>query len=107
MLSNIYTDTTSTTLTFMFWELARHQDWQDKLRQELEILPDDSPTFQQVQGLPILDAVVNEALRLHPAAPSSLPRETPTGGRELNGYFIPEKVGSSMPLSTVLRTNHI
>ncbi len=29
------TDTTSTTLTYLFWELARHTVWQDRLREEL------------------------------------------------------------------------
>lgn len=45
--------------------------------------------------LPLLDAIINEALRLHPAAPASLPRETPSGGRTLNGVYIPEKVRKS------------
>jgi len=85
-------DTTSTTLAFLFWELAKHQEWQRLLREELLSHTDSFPTFQQVQDLPVLDAVIHEALRLHPAAPASLPRETPTGGRDLNGYFIPEKV---------------
>jgi cytochrome P450 len=40
----------------------------------------------------VLSAVIDEALRLHPAAPASLPRETPAGGRLLNGYTIPHKV---------------
>lgn len=85
-------DTTSTTLTFLFWELAKHQMWQDKLREEIKASSDSAPTFQQLQDLPILEAVIEEALRLHPAAPASLPRETPAGGRELNGFFVPEKV---------------
>lgn len=69
-----------------------HQAWQDKLREEVRAHSSSSPTFQEVQYLPILEAVIDEALRLHPAAPASLPRETPSGGRELNGFFIPEKV---------------
>lgn len=87
-------DTTSMTLTYLFWELARHSSWQTRLRDELaqnkgsdEVLP-----FQHVDELPLLSAVINESLRLHPAAPASLPRETPEGGRILNGIFIPEKV---------------
>lgn len=91
--ANDTTDTTSTTLTFLFWELAKHKEWQRALRDELQNRCNSSPTFQQIQDLPVLDAVINEALRLHPAAPASLPRETPAGGRDVNGYFIPEKVG--------------
>lgn len=85
-------DTTSTTLTFLFWELSRHQEVQDQLRRELDANIDSVPTILQVTDLPVLDAVINEALRLHPAAPASLPRETPRGGREINGYFMPETV---------------
>ncbi|KEF61168.1 uncharacterized protein A1O9_02733 [Exophiala aquamarina CBS 119918] len=96
-------DTTSTTLTFLFWELAKHQAWQAKLRTEVRAHCGNSPTFQEVQDLPILEAVIDEALRLHPAAPASLPRETPTGGRELNGFFIPEKTIASMQCYTTHR----
>ncbi len=89
-------DTTSTTLTYMFWELARHPLWQDRVRKELlACQPPSEKTlsrFRELDDLPVLDAVINEALRLHPAAPASLQRETPTGGRVLAGYNIPEKV---------------
>lgn len=91
----LFSDTTSTTLTYLFWELARHPEWQRKLRSEIShdiVWTDGLPSFKDISELPLLDAVVNEALRLHPAAPASLPRETPVGGRMLNGVFIPEKV---------------
>lgn len=54
--------------------------------------PSMTPSWKDIQELPLLDAVVNEALRLHPAAPASLPRRTPFGGKVLGGYFIPEDV---------------
>ncbi len=92
--TNESSDTTSTTLTYLFWELARHPTWQTKLRNELLEKPwvDSVPTYKAVVDLPVLDCVINEALRLHPAAPASLQRETPSGGRTLNGVYIPEKV---------------
>jgi len=89
-------DTTSTTLTYLFWELAKHKEWQAKLRNELEgSLGSETeaiPLYHALAELPILDAIVNETLRLHPAAPASLQRSTPVGGRELAGYHIPEGV---------------
>ncbi|KAM0261408.1 hypothetical protein ACHAQJ_002261 [Trichoderma viride] len=93
------TDTTSTTLTYLFWELAKHQDWQTRLREELcqTIWDDVVPSDKHLTDLPILDAVITEALRLHPAAPASLQRETPSGGRTLNGVFVPEKVRGIEP----------
>jgi cytochrome P450 len=84
------------TLTYLFWELAKHPEWQkksrDELRSEVPNAKGASATYAQVMNLPILEAVVQEALRLHPAAPASLPRETPRGGKMLNDIFIPEKV---------------
>lgn len=43
-------------------------------------------------NLEVLEAVVKEALRLHTAAPASLWRVVPEGGRLLDGYFVPENV---------------
>ena len=55
-------------------------------------------SFNDIAELPVLSALVDESLRLHPAAPASLPRETPLGGRTLDKYFIPEHVSHYSPL---------
>jgi cytochrome P450 len=48
-------------------ELARKQKKQEKLRQELSEFSGSDPTWEQLSvGLPYLDAVVHEVLRLHP-----------------------------------------
>lgn len=89
-------DTTSTTLTYLFWELTRLPEWQSRLHEELSAQKEwvnGIPSYNEVKDLPVLEAVIEEALRLHPAAPASLPRETPQGGRVLNGVMVPEKVG--------------
>ena len=90
------TDTTSTTLTYLFWELAENPEWQNRVRQELQInaqFNEDGLTeYKDLSSLPILDAIVNEANRLHPAALGSLWRESPAGGRMLAGHFVPPKV---------------
>ncbi|KAG6375256.1 cytochrome P450 [Boletus reticuloceps] len=58
-------DTTSISLTWALIELCRDQDAQDKLREELSQI-DGDPTWEQLtNGLPYLDAVVHETLRLH------------------------------------------
>lgn len=94
--ADVMKDTTSTTLTYLFWELAKHPVWQDQLREELSARKhDDVPKYTSIVDLPILDAIVNESLRLHPAAPASLVRSTPAGGRMLDGYFMPEGVSLS------------
>lgn len=94
------TDTTSTTLTYLFWELARNQKWQSRLRQEIK---NTKTTYQSLKDLPILDALVNEGLRLHPAAPASLQRIVPKGGGQLCGKFIPENTIVSMQCYTTQR----
>jgi len=87
------TDTTSTTLTYLFWELAKHPEWQNRLREELRGRTSQTvPKNTDITELPILDAVVNESLRLHPAAPASLVRSTPAGGRIIDEHFMPEGV---------------
>jgi cytochrome P450 len=72
-----------------------HREWQERLYAELLVQPqwqEGIPRQPEVSDLPVLSAVINEALRLHPAAPASLQRETPAGGRVLSGFKIPPGV---------------
>ena len=59
-----------TFLTCCQWaliELARNPEKQRKLREELRVFATSDPTWDQLtSGLPYLDAVVHETLRLHP-----------------------------------------
>ena len=92
-------DTTSTSLTYLFWELAKQPSWQARIVSELNAtkaelnvsnLPD--LTFRQLSELPVLDAVITEALRLHPAAPGSLPRTCADGHAIISGTVVPSGV---------------
>ena len=96
------TDTTGTTLTYLFWELACNQNWQDQLRDELRNVS-ATAKYQTLKDLPILDAVVHEGLRLHPPVPASLPRIVPSSGGQLCGYFVPPKAIVSMQCYTTQR----
>ncbi|KAG8933005.1 hypothetical protein FRC00_013746 [Tulasnella sp. 408] len=62
-------ETTSTTLTWLLYDLAHpeNQRVQTKLREELQSVPTDRPTIDELNGLPYLDAVVRENLRLNSA----------------------------------------
>lgn len=65
------TDTTSHTFSFMFWELAKNPEWQKRLRDELHPLACGEkvvPSYKRISHLPILEAVVQETLRLWPVA---------------------------------------
>lgn len=62
-------ETTSQTLGYAIWELAKHKKVQEKLREEIASIPLEL-TYENVQSnMPYLDAVTRETLRLHPAAP--------------------------------------
>ncbi|XP_053327354.1 cytochrome P450 3A8-like [Spea bombifrons] len=63
-------ETTSTTLTFLAYNIATNPDVQTKLQQEIEtFLPNKTPpTYDVVMQMEYLDMVINETLRLYPAA---------------------------------------
>jgi len=63
-------DTTTSTLSFLFYELARHPAALRKLLDEQdEVLRGRPPTVQQLTGgLPQLEMTLDETLRLYPAA---------------------------------------
>ncbi|KAK7060429.1 hypothetical protein VNI00_001194 [Paramarasmius palmivorus] len=62
-------ETTTQTLGFTIWELARHPDKQERLRSELESFGRE-PSYDDFQSkLPYLDAVLKETLRLYPGLP--------------------------------------
>ncbi|KAH8797985.1 cytochrome P450 [Flagelloscypha sp. PMI_526] len=66
-------ETTSISLTWALIELAKKQEIQAQLREELQQFTSD-PTYEQLMStstLPTLDAVVHETLRLHPPLPET------------------------------------
>jgi cytochrome P450 len=83
-------DTSTSTLTFMLHELARHPEVTRRLHQEQgEVLGGESPTAQQLEKeMPYLDMVLDEVLRLYPPAwigPRRAVREF-----EFGGYTVPK-----------------
>jgi cytochrome P450 len=79
-------DTSTSTLTFMLHELARHPEVIRGLRDEQdEVLGGESPTATQLEKeMPYLDMVLDEVLRLYPPAwigPRRAIREFEFGGR--------------------------
>jgi cytochrome P450 len=78
-------DTSTSTLTFMLHELARHPEVTRRLHAEQEeVLGGKSPTAQQLEKeMPYLDMVLDEVLRLYPPAwigPRRAVREFQFGG---------------------------
>ena len=64
-------DTTTSTIAFMFYELARHPDVASELRRELDAeLGAEAPSARQLMSgeLPLLEMVMDETLRMYPPA---------------------------------------
>jgi cytochrome P450 len=90
-------DTTGITLTAIIYYLMKNPACLQKLRLEIDTAEQEgrisSPlTFKEGQALPYLQAVIKEALRLHPAVGQILARIVPEGGAELAGRFFPAGV---------------
>lgn len=87
------TDTTGNTMAYALYRLCCHREWQDKLRAEIRDSEAKAAgfSFHSLQALPVLNGIVMETLRLHPAAPSALPRIT-SEVCVIDGMSVPKKV---------------
>lgn len=93
--------TTANTLTFLSYAVLTRPRLQAELEEEVGRLKEGFDDVE-LEGLPLLNAVINETLRLYCAVPGSLPRVVPQGGATLGGYFIPE----GTTVSTQAYTDH-
>ena len=87
-------DTTTSALCSAVLELARHPDWQERLREEARGLSKPQLDYQDLDSLPLLDRFFNETLRLHSPVPMSSRRTV----REvsLDGHRIPAHTNVSV-----------
>ncbi|KAH3668743.1 hypothetical protein OGAPHI_002498 [Ogataea philodendri] len=97
-------NTTGTTLSFYFYELARDTKKQDRLREELKQLNGgnlatndySSSLYSDIEELPYLSALTQEVFRIYAAIPGQEPRKAPKNGfwwrgsKETPRTFIPE-----------------
>ncbi|KAI7905914.1 cytochrome P450 [Cokeromyces recurvatus] len=98
-------ETTSVSLSWCLWLLAKNQKVQDELRAEINTLFTDDkdetiPTYDEINSLPLLNNVVRETLRLIPPVPTTtrITRVPVT----LGSYVLPK--GTRVFLSPI--TNH-
>lgn len=80
-------DTTTITLCNMVYWLARHPEWQQRLREESEALGKQTLDYDDLATLESASLVMKEALRLCAPVPS-VPRKT-VRDVEFQGYHIP------------------
>ena len=80
-------DTTTSTLTTMFYALARHPEWQDRLREESLSFGRQWLEFDDLEKMESLEWVMKEALRMYPPL-TSIPRRT-VRECDFGGYRLP------------------
>ncbi|KAH8550524.1 cytochrome P450 [Umbelopsis sp. PMI_123] len=88
------TDTTSNSLCFTLYLLAKHPGVKNRLFNHLVRIMPDSRTVMKYKDirketLPYLWAIIMEATRMFPAVPGGLPRVCPEGGETIANHFIP------------------
>jgi cytochrome P450 len=99
-------------LVYLAYELSRAPHLQLSLRKELLTLSPnitlDStlnklPTPREIDSLPLLQAIVQESLRLHTPTAAPQARVVPPGGTVVEGYEIP----AGVRISTAARVLHL
>ena len=80
-------DTTTSTLTTLIYLLARHPEWQERLRSSARALGKAQLEFDDLDRVEEMHWAMREALRLFPPL-TSMPRMC-TRDTEFNGYLIP------------------
>lgn len=98
--------TTANTMTFLSWAVVSRPQLRASLEEEVAKLG-DSFTDADLEQLPLLNAVINETLRLYCAVPGSLPRVVPEGGATLDGYFVPPGTTVSTQAYTIHRDENL
>jgi len=93
-------ETTSTALTFIFMHLATHTHYMLAVRTEFLA---NLSTHTCEQALPMLEAVIQESMRMWPSVFFGSQRVTPPQGLEICGYFIPGNTIVHIPLFPLFR----
>lgn len=88
-------------LTHIFFHLAWDPSLTQRLQAEFDALPDIS--HDNLMTVPLLDAVINEAMRLDPPVPSGTQRVTPPEGLWIGDNFIPGNTIVQVPSYTIFR----
>lgn len=90
-------DTTAITLCAILYYMLQNPSTMQRLREEIADfsgrgLLSDKITFSQSLQMPYVQAVIKEALRVHPPLGLPIERWVPAGGTTIAGQFFPEKV---------------
>ncbi|KAM0033980.1 putative cytochrome P450 [Helianthus debilis subsp. tardiflorus] len=94
-------ESTANLLTWAFILLGWNQEWQTRAREEVVRVcgHDELPSVEHLANFKMINMILNEALRLYPAAPISL-RET-TNNVKIGGLQIPAKTQLFIAMAAV------
>jgi len=95
-------DTTTSSLTTMLYSLARHPEWQERLRAQAQALPAARLSFGDLAGCEQTEWVMKEALRMYPPL-TSIPRKA-AHDCQFGGFHIPK--GTPVGISPI-HTHHM
>ncbi|KAJ4987118.1 cytochrome p450 monooxygenase [Stagonosporopsis vannaccii] len=79
------TETTSSALAFIYYELAKNQSLQHDLFEELCA----HEGYEELDALKLLDACIKEGLRFRPPVALTGSRLVPAGGLDVLGHYLP------------------
>ncbi|KAI1860209.1 hypothetical protein JX265_010133 [Neoarthrinium moseri] len=96
-------DTTSTSLVYLVWEVIRNPEVKKRVLEDLSKLPEDWTDADLLQ-LPYFTGVIHETLRLWGSAAGPLRRCVPTKAIESQGYVIPPGTELSLQSYTLHRS---
>ena len=95
-------DTTTITLTTMAYYLAKHPEWQERLREESLDLGRPQPGYDDLDSFTGIDMVMKESLRMLPPVPA-LPRKV-VKDTSILGFHIP---AGSLVVVPALSNHHM
>jgi len=78
------TETTSSALTFIYYELAKNQELQREVNREACA----HSGYEELDSLKLLDACIKEGLRFRPPVALTGSRTVPAGGMDVLGYYL-------------------
>jgi cytochrome P450 len=81
-------DTSTLTLSMLVYYLAKHPEWQERLREESRALGVERIDYSNVDALPLMDLCFRETLRIN--APVGILGRRAIADTELDGRFVPK-----------------
>jgi cytochrome P450 len=100
-------DTTVSAITFLFYNILAFPNYYKQLQSHIDELSGAHPsgvlTYEAVQRSSILDAYINEAMRLEPPIPYQNQRIVPSGGVTFSNIYLPQGTHVRTALYTIAR----